>query len=262
MLPKRFAVNTRLNKCERLKTLLLSQSGESNCSRKAAIALKCRGPDSIGSSDFDRSYIGRVILIMGDLAAEAKLRFLYASAHLYSVTAPATSAQLMLQQQNEIAGNTGPKRNHWPSSSCKACGTVLIPGRTSRTSRIDKGATRMADIQPKKPPSRKKSPNKEKFVRVKCLACHRFEDTALPRSKTTNDSRSAKTTSQPTSSSDFKANLDPESSPLDRPTKANRRRERARRNKNGLQALLEKSKAQATHSPGFGLDLLDLMKQS
>ena len=199
-----------------------------------------------------------IIFIMADVAAEAKLRFLNASAHLYSATVPATSAQLMLQRTRDA----GPKSNDGSKSSCKACGTVLIPGWTSHISRVDKQASKVATPEPgsKKHTRGKLSPTPKKCVRVKCLACHRFEDTLLPKSRTSSDSGKAKATSQATSSSDPKSNLDSESSPLDKPNKASKRRERARKHNSGLQAMLEKSKAPAVPS-GFGLDLLDLMKQ-
>lgn len=194
---------------------------------------------------------------MADVAAEAKLRFLHASAHLYSVTAPATSAQLMLQRHIEGAGDPRPQNIDGSSSACKACGTVLIPGWTSRTSRVDKRASRDANLKPgaKKHARGKLFPISEKHVRVKCLACHRFEDTLLQKSKTSSNIDKAKATSRTTRSSHPKPNLDPESNP-----QASKRRERARKHKGGLQAMLEKSKAPTAPS-GFGLELLDLMKQ-
>ena len=200
---------------------------------------------------------------MVDAAAEAKLRFLYASSHLYAVTAPATSAQLMLQRHIDIACSARPERNNGSSSSCRACGTVLIPGWTSQTSRRDKPTSKAADPKagPKKHTRGKSSSGSENYVRVECLACHRFEDTPLQRTKTSNSSRTTKATSHAMSSSEAKPKLDPDPSPLDTPSKASKRRERVRKHKTGLQAMLEKSKAPAPSSSGFGLDLLDLMKQ-
>ena len=201
---------------------------------------------------------------MADAAAEAKLRFLSASAHLYSATAPATSAQLMLQRRIEIAGNARPKSNDGSSSSCKACGTVLIPGWTSQTSRVDKGASKTANPKPgsKKHSSGKHFPIPLNYVRLKCLACHRFEDTPLRKPNTNWQRETTKATSQATSPSDAKLNLDPELSPLDKPSQAaSKRRARARKHKSGLQFMLEKSKTPAAPPSGFGLDLLDLMKQ-
>lgn len=207
-------------------------------------------------------FIDNVNLIMADMAAEAKLRFLHASAHLYSTTAPATSAQLMLQRHIEGAGDPRPKNIDGSSSACKACGTVLIPGWTSKTSRINKRAPKVANPKTaaKQHARGKLSPISERHVRVKCLACHRFEDTPLQKPEINSNSEKANATSRATCSSDAKPNLDPESNPLDKPPKASKRRERARKHKNGLQAMLEKSKAPAALASGFGLELLDLMK--
>lgn len=200
---------------------------------------------------------------MVDEAAGTRLKFLHASGHLYSATVPATSAQLMLQRQIEIAGNTRSKSNDGSTLFCKACGTILVPGRTSQVSRVDKRASKLASSKPgsKKHPRGKVSPIAEKCVRVKCLACHRFEDITLQKSRTSRNSKTAKATLQATSSSDAKPNQGPEASLLDKPSQANKRRERARKHKSGLQAMLEKSKGSAAPSSGFELDLSDLMKQ-
>lgn len=201
---------------------------------------------------------------MADAAAEARLRFLHASAHVYSATAPATSAQLMLQRHVEIAGHAKPESSDGLSSSCKACGTILIPGRTSQISRVDKRAPKKATLKPgsRKHTREKSSSVPEKCVRVKCLACHRFEDTPLQKPKTGSNSKIAKATSQAASSSDTKARTDPESSPPGEPTKTSTRRGRVRKQRGGLQAMLEKSRAPVAPASGFGLDLLDLMKQA
>ena len=200
---------------------------------------------------------------MADAAIEAKLKFLLVSGHFYSATAPATSAQLMLQHHAEIAGTARLTSNDGSGSSCKACGTVLIPGWTSQTSRVDRRALKTANPKPgsKKHTLDQLSAHAEKFVRVKCLACHRFEDTTLQNTKISRSSERAKAQLQVTSPLDAKLNPDPESSLLEKSTKASRRRERARKHNSGLQAMLEKSKAPATPSLGLGLDLMDLMKQ-
>ena len=200
---------------------------------------------------------------MADATIEAKLKFLHVSGQFYSATAPATSAQLMLQYHTEIAGTARLTSNDGSKSSCKACGTVLLPGWTSQTSRVDRRASKTANP---KPGSRKHitgqfSAHAEKSVRVKCLACHRFEDTPLQNIITRRSSERAKTQLQMTSRLDAKPNPDPESSLLEKSTKASRRRERTRKHNSGLQAMLEKSKAPATPSLGLGLDLMDLMKQ-
>ena len=190
----------------------------------------------------------------------AKLNFLHASANLCSATAPATSAQLMLQRHIEMASDTRPSSKNGSDSSCKACGTIFIPGWTLQTSIVEKRASKLAI--PKS--GSKKHPGSllsaEKYVRVKCLACHRFEDTLLQKTRISHRGETAKVTSQATIPTDAERNLDPGSSSLEKSTKASKRRDRARKNKSGLQAILEKSRTPAASSSGFGLDLLDLMK--
>lgn len=199
---------------------------------------------------------------MTDREREARLKFLYASAHLYSATAPATSAQLMLQRHIEIAGNAKLKSGDRSSSSCKACGTILIPGWTSQTSRVDKQASQIGNRKPrpKKHTRGRISATLEKHIRVKCLACHRFDDIPLPKPETSRTNKNAKATSR-AMSSDPKPSLDQEVNPHDKSSKASKRRERVKRHKSGLQAVLERSKAPAAPPSGFGLDLWDLMKQ-
>ena len=200
---------------------------------------------------------------MADAAFEAKLRFLLASGRLCSATAPATSAEMMLQHHTEIAGTARPTSNDESSLSCKACGTVSIPGWTSQVSRVDKPPSRIVNPKSgsKKHTSGKHSAHPEKYVRVKCLACHRFEDTPLQKAKTSRNKERDESTLLATSPLNATSNLDPDTSPTEKSTKASRRRERARKHKSGLQAMLDKSRAPVTTTLGLGLDLMDLMKE-
>ena len=200
---------------------------------------------------------------MADAATEAKLRFLLASGHLYSATAPATSAELMLQHHTEIAGTARLTSSERPSLSCKACGTVLILGCTSQVSKVEKGPSGIVNpkSRSKKHTRGQRSAHPEKYVRVKCLACHRFEDTRLQKTKTSRITEMDKSTLLATSPLNAIPNPDPDSSPTEKSTKASRRRERTRKHKSGLQAMLDKSRAPATTTFGLGLDLMDLMKE-
>ena len=201
---------------------------------------------------------------MAGAAAEAELRFLHTSAHLYAATAPATSAQLMLQRHVEIADDARPNSKDGLISSCKACGTISIPGWTSRMSRVEKRAGKVT-TDPKsgsKKHNRARLPaNSVKHIRVKCLACHRFEDTPLQKTETRNSSERARATLQKKSPLDAQPNTDPQSTLLEGPNRASKRRERARKQKSGLQAMLENSRTPATRTSGLGLDLMDLMKE-
>ena len=200
---------------------------------------------------------------MADAAIEAKLRFLLASALLCSATAPATSAELMLQHQTEITGTARPTSSDGSSLSCKACGTVSIPGWTSQVSRVDKGQSRIVNSKSrtKKHTRGQCSAHAEKYIRVKCLACHRFEDTPLQKTKTSRHKEREKSTLLATAPLNAISNLEPGSSLAEKSSKASRRRERARKHKSGLQAMLDKSRAPATNTLGLGLDLMDIMKE-
>ena len=200
---------------------------------------------------------------MADGAREARLKFLHASAHLYSAIAPATSAQLMLEHHIEIAASAKSNSDEKSSSSCKACGTILIPGWTSQTSIVDKRALQMPNRKPwpKRRTKGKNCATPEKHIRVKCLACHRFDDFPIPKSETGRTNKEAKATSRAISS-DPKPSLDQELNPHDKTSKASKRRERVRKHKSGLKAMLERSKAPAAPPSGFGLDIWDFMKQS
>lgn len=200
---------------------------------------------------------------MADAATEAKLRFLLASGHLYSVTAPATSAEIMVQHHTEIAGTARLTSSQGSSMSCKACGTVLIPGWTSQVSKVEKGSSRIVNpkSRSKKLTRGQRSVHPEKYVRVKCLACHRFEDTRMQKTKASRNKERDESTLLTTSTLNAMSNLDPDSTPTEKSTKASRRRERARKHNSGLQAMLDKSRAPTTTSVGLGLDLMDLMKE-
>lgn len=202
-------------------------------------------------------------------AAEAKLRFLEASARHYASSAPETSAHLMAQRNIEAADNgLSPSRKQF-NGSCKGCGSILLPGWTSRTSIVRKGGK--VKVGAKKKP-RSNASDLARYLRVDCLICYRYEERPLkglkPKSKhpLQISSEQALIGSEPqetstriydasTSSTDqVKA-----SKPL-APNTNSKKRAKARK-QGGLQAMLEKSKASTGPSSGFGLDLMDLMKQ-
>lgn len=200
---------------------------------------------------------------MADVATAAKLRFLNASAHYYSTSAPATSAHLMLQRNLEVADNGLVLREEEGDGSCRACGSILIPGRTSRTS-IVSGEVSKSKARSKKHRGEREVEKPIKFMKTDCLVCHRFEKKPL---QPTDSSikKSGKATAQPTPLTVTRAGVtDPASPQSLKPATTNassKQRAKARKH-GGLQAMLEKSKASSIPSSGFGLDLLDLMKQS
>lgn len=201
---------------------------------------------------------------MADAATAAKLRFLHASAHHYATIAPATSAHLMLRRNSEVADSGLILREDERNRACKACGSVLIPGRTSRTCIVSEGGTR-SKAHSKEHHGRNEVEKRSKFVRIDCFLCHRFEKKSLERSTISRSQKGSKSKAQPTPLALAKAGAsDPASPRFPKPATINassKQRAKARKH-GGLQAMLEKSKASSTPSSDFGLDLMDLMKQA
>lgn len=206
---------------------------------------------------------------MPNEAADAKIRFLEATARHYASSAPETSAHLMAQRNIEAADNgLSPSRNQ-SNGSCKGCGSILLPGWTSRTSIIRKGGK--VKVQSKKKP-RSNASDLDRYLRVDCLICYRYEERPLqglkPKSKhplqiSSEQALVGSGPQQPPSqihdSSAASADQAQASKPL--ATNTNSKKRAKARKPGGLQAMLEKSKASTGPSSGFGLDLMDLMKQ-
>lgn len=196
-------------------------------------------------------------------AMEAKIKFLDASACYYSVIAPATSAHLMLQRNSEAADNSVPLQIEG-CRACRACGTILIPGCTSRTRIVREKATKTR-IRSREHGRDNRAGTLIKSVRVDCLICHRYEKKPLQDSDGTNIKKPSvldtRTVPSVSGSADKEPSDMPQAARLGTPSASSKQRAKARKH-GGLQAMLEKTKASGTSSSGFGLDLLDLMKQS
>ena len=187
-------------------------------------------------------------------AMEAKTKFLDASACHYAVIAPAISAHLMLQRNSEAADNSVPLQLEG-SRACRACGTILIPGSTSRTSILREKATKTR-IHLREHGKDGRAGTPVKWLRVDCLICHRYEKKPLqpPGLK-------AQTAPSVSGFANKKPSDMTQSARVGTASAGSKQRAKARKH-GGLQAMLEKTKASANSSRGFGLDLLDLMKQS
>ena len=194
-------------------------------------------------------------------ALETKIKFLDAAAFHYSMIAPATSAHLMLQRNFEAANNSVPVQR---SGACRACGTTLISGSTSRTSIVHEPST-TTEVHSRKHGNDDSARKPIKFLRVDCLICRRYERKPLQGPSRPNVKKlSALKPGTLPSVGGFAAKepLDmPQSARVGTASASSKQRAKARKH-GGLQAMLEKTKVSANSSSGFGLDLLDLMKQS
>lgn len=201
-----------------------------------------------------------------------RLNFLDASAHHYSTLAPATSAHLMLERMTVGAGNENiPLKPAKSNTVCDACGTIRIPGWTSRTTIVDPAKPQNASSKTEKRRRTNKRANTpaEKQVVVECLACWRKTATPLQTSQgyridwkrssnagATSGAQSAEPV--PLSATNVANTAQVSETPFSANSSSKKRAKT--RKQGGLQAMLEKSK-RAGSSSGFGLDLMDLMKQ-
>ena len=198
--------------------------------------------------------------IMSHKEVDARTRFLKASAYKYASLVPATSAHLISQINTEgIGGESLPNKDS-PTALCKFCGTISIPGWTSKLS-IEEIQKPAKGQRPRSKSRRKQkgSVSRIKHVRIECLMCYRYVEKQLDQSaRKENDPLRTITSSAlevPSSST-----LTQQPSGASTHKTSGKKRAKARK-QGGLQAMLDKSKASTGPSSGFGLDLLDMMKQ-
>ena len=194
----------------------------------------------------------------------AKAEFLESAAVFYALDAPATSAYLMISRRAQRLAPSFTDRKHL-SSSCSGCGTILISGLTSEiTIESSVNSTRG---NPRRQRFKKRAlvpldKQASKWVKVRCLLCHRYEKTALEvssRSKPKASPRQAVISGNEDASA-MPTNLTKPSMSANK-NRGSKQRAKARR-QGGLHSLLESSKQTTSNEPDFGLSLLDLMKQN
>ncbi len=208
---------------------------------------------------------------MASATVTARLKFLDASAHHYSTLAPATSAHLMLERmtvatENEIA----PPKGADPNVACGACGTIRIPGWTSRITINDRSKSKVSSKTKKRRSSATVKCPAEKHVVVECLTCHRKTTTPMQSSRGHRFGRprihnaastSGTISAEPALLSAPKVGNQVQISPNPVSVNISSKKRAKTRKQSGLQAMLDKSKGTGSSS-GFGFDLMDFMKQA
>ncbi|SLM36484.1 RNAse P, Rpr2/Rpp21 subunit [Lasallia pustulata] len=209
---------------------------------------------------------------MGLFAQKARLSFLDHAAHSYAVSAPSTSAHLMMQYRAVAAEMGSDGTLLPPKGTCGACGGIMIPGQTCRTLLDD---PRLSHEGPSRRKRRRHNPSKpppsnpEKTMHRECLLCRRATRKPLPRSKSSKVAKAEAWIQLPEPSRSLSSIPSGHSipgtpnndSPKSIPANANSRKRAKARKESGLGALLAKAKSSQAPSPGFGLDLLDMMKE-
>ena len=194
-------------------------------------------------------------------AQDAKLRFLEYSAQAYaSTSASSMSAHLMRLRDSEASISSHAKKQASSVGSCKACGMLLMPGLTSRTTIESSDRTSIKNSKARRAkPAITRERDQEKWVRIECLICHRYTKSMLDAVNSRKDERRPAPTASvgqgPAATSFGPRNQ------LNRPSVNTSSKQRAKARKQGsLSALLEKSKMTSNASSGLELDLMDLMK--
>ena len=181
---------------------------------------------------------------------EHRLKFLQDSARVVFLAAPSTSRQL-LRESKELRNTTSPPVPDRPSDVCAACGNILLPGRGMLSSILTSRTKPGKKNQGGKPEMRRK------VLFKRCSVCLRATKTAR-----TVEAPSAKELQHCTKSTDSCVKLatfaTTESCSRSPAKSSSKKRAKARKDRDGLQALLRntmQSKAAPT------LTLSDLMKQ-
>lgn len=193
------------------------------------------------------------IIKMAQAATKARIKYLTNTAQLYSQIAPETSAHLMLECGSFAAGNDIALKMSDLQKACSACGTILTPGWTSRSSVANN--SRNLRRRNKSQNGRKHVYQEStKFVITECLTCNKSTSSPLEHvpihfSSRTSNSLSQATEAKKEDQTPLPANL------------ASKKRARARK-QSGLHAMLQKSKSQTLGAPFPTLDLMDFMKMS
>ena len=199
---------------------------------------------------------------MPDLKQKQTESFLERAAQSYASQVPSISAHLMHQAANRPEDTKAPKNR---LRSCQACGTILNPDLTSKTSviRTQKSGPALRKARgPNIGEGVSVSSKMQKYVKVECLVCHRYEKSKidatpprLDRHKNVSSRKPEMRSHQALSGITRELGADTTSANKNSKTRAKARKQ------SGLQAILDKSKQAARTETGTDLDLMDLMKQ-
>jgi ribonuclease MRP protein subunit SNM1 len=169
--------------------------------------------------------------------------FLEKSSYTLAVSAPSTSAYLMTERLALMPENDREPTKFPRHEMCRACGTVTTLGWTATTARRT-GSTKQQH----------RGRRERKIIQV-CLVCHRETVNALP--IVPKAAKRSQTQSIEPVSSKIELGTPPTVNDIAEKT-SSKRRAKTRKEKSGLQALLNKNKQSPNPSPT--LDLMDFMK--
>jgi len=194
---------------------------------------------------------------MAFTAVAARLRYLDSASHLLFASSPSTSAFLQNEYRKTADGANLTESEERQQRVCSACGTILISGITSQKNKVRTTAKR------RKRGDSYSSVLADKTQYIECSRCNSRTNRKHATPKSTQklsevDNRATAIKLDQGMTSPPSSSHKPSSS--DRATRTKKRT----RKTNSLQALLARDKLEtlATQSPGFGLDLKDLLKRN
>ncbi|EHY54055.1 hypothetical protein HRR83_004703 [Exophiala dermatitidis] len=185
-------------------------------------------------------------------AQELRTKFLHNSARMILLSSPSTSRYLA-HQSVELDYAQSTKSSSSAETVCAACGNLLLPGWTASTRIV----TRTTATTSK---TTSRSNNRKKILSRRCATCQRISKQVADISV---DARRRRRTPAASVSEHRHMDVVPAESPAEsapeKTTKtSSKKRAKARKDREGLQALLNKS---AQNKTGPSLNLMDLMRQ-
>lgn len=178
---------------------------------------------------------------------KTRVDYLQASARILFLSSPSTSRHLSFQGL-ELAELQTPPGEHQSSEACSACGNLLTPGWTTRTKAVTRLLKRRQVTTPEKESARGKTISKQ------CQVCYRTS-----RETKTLQPDTRKRQSRQSAASRKPVQEPIQYQPVEKSSKvSSKKRAKARKDCEGLQALLNKS---TQNKPSPSLNLMDLMKR-
>ena len=206
---------------------------------------------------------------MTQAATKARIKYLAASAQLFTQIAPETSAHLMLECGSVAASNDMALKMPDLQKACSVCGTILTSGWTSRSS-VTNNIRNVRHRHPLRSERKGLYDERINVVVTQCLVCMKSTSSPLEHVPAHFLSRKQISMSQ-AATSEAASSL---SRVIRQPTGAKREahiplpanlasKNRARaRKQSGLHAMLHKSRSQTTGAASPALDLMDFMKMA
>ena len=188
---------------------------------------------------------------------DARTRFLVSASQAYARTVPAAAAHLQLYSNELPATDDARRQTQLARNACQSCGSILIPGLSSRITVVESQAKisrhisgRLTMKNGRKGNNGSRQDQSPKLLRNECTKCGRYKETALPQLERTKSSVQHKENSATSQVLDSHAAGS---------IAVGDKRSRSRR-KGGLKALL--AGAKETARPSTSLELMDFMKSA